>query len=328
MIVSIQSAYKMEGHWDLIIVDEAHRSLSPKYRAMYTGLTCEYLMCLTATKPKDMEYLEFLQSVAPIVYEKRLLEAVAEEVLPKFKVINMEVPFHRASAGRYRIFDQQFREAVIAINRFRGKYPELRKYKSVFDLAKDFKVYRRVDEFTELGKEARKFWSAMTMRKYAVYNNLHKIDIAVKIVNAYPERKWILFCKSINFATTLASRIPGALLYHSELKTPEKKAILRQNAEAERGVLVAVDALNEGYNVENIDAAICLSGVSTELVNIQQLGRTLRPKQNIPLFINFYTKDSVEEGWVNEKTKGLGGAVTWLNSEKKGDLKQELSSFI
>jgi superfamily II DNA or RNA helicase len=38
-------------------------------------------------------------------------------------------------------------------------------------------------------------------------------------------------------------------------------------------ILITVDALNAGLNVPEVDSAICVSGVSTELVATQQAGQ-------------------------------------------------------
>ncbi len=80
---------------------------------------------------------------------------------------------------------------------------------------------------------------------------------------------------------------------------------------------MAVDALNAGLDIPDIDAAICVSGVSTELTNIQQLGRTLRKNVNKPksTFINLYCKDSVEKTWVESKTKNLKNVI-WIKDPK------------
>lgn len=146
----------------------------------------------------------------------------------------------------------------------------------------------------------------MTMRKHAVYNNTAKLTIAVNIVNAHPQRKWLLFVKSIKFAEDLGKLIPNSLIYHSKLNKQERAHILEMFSSGAVRRLIAVDALNEGLDVADVDAAICLSGVSTELTNVQQIGRLLRKKEIKPVFINFFTADTVEKGWVESKTSKSG----------------------
>ena len=78
-----------------------------------------------------------------------------------------------------------------------------------------------------------------------------------------------------------------------------------------------MDALNAGLNIPDTDSAICLSGVSTELVSTQQLGRTTRRTNDdkVALFINFYSKNTVEENWVKTKTAKMN--PIWINNSTK-----------
>lgn len=295
----------------MVIIDEVHRALSPKYRAVFENLSYKYLLCLTATLPKEQEYLDVLYKHAPVVYRKVLDEAVKMDVLPDFDIINYEVPFDKKEKYKYDLFDRQFREALIALMQMKSKDASLSNYKSAFEIAKDMKD---LPKDSPIRRYSRQFWSAMTLRKYAVYNNSAKLKIAVDIVNRNRERKWILFTKSIKFAQELSAMLPSSVIYHSKMKKNEREAVVVAYANNPNGIIVAVDAITEGFNSTDANAAICLSGVSTELTNIQQLGRLLRPKEIKPVFINFFTENTVEEGWVETKTSknGLKKYVKWL----------------
>lgn len=121
-------------------------------------------------------------------------------------------------------------------------------------------------------------------------------------------------------AEELAKRILPSALYHSKLSKDVRKEVLDNFERQPYGVMVAVDALNEGLNITTIDSAICVSGVSTLLTNYQQLGRILRraPDKKPPVFFNLFTQDTVEKTWVEKKTKDLNN-VKWLLTES--DLK-------
>ena len=67
-----------------------------------------------------------------------------------------------------------------------------------------------------------------------------------------------------------------AVVYHSKMKDDERKLVLEGFKASKFKYLVAVDALNAGLDVPDVDGAICVSGTSTELVAIQQLGQ-VRP---------------------------------------------------
>ena len=97
-----------------------------------------------------------------------------------------------------------------------------------------------------------------------------------------------------------------AEVYHSKLKDVEREKILNAFKDNEFSVLIAVDALNAGLDVPDVDAAICVSSTSTELIAIQQLGRTARFRKNKrALFINLFTPKTVEENWIKKKNMSL-----------------------
>lgn len=113
----------------------------------------------------------------------------------------------------------------------------------------------------------------------------------------------------------------GGEVYHSKMKTLDRENVLKRFKENQNKVLIAVDALNEGVDIADADAAIALSGVSTELSNVQRLGRILRQKEGKkrPLYINLYSRNTVEKGWVDKKTvgAGLGNFTRWITNPKE-----------
>jgi superfamily II DNA or RNA helicase len=57
------------------------------------------------------------------------------------------------------------------------------------------------------------------------------------------------------------------------MKIGDRISALRDFGDNTVKYLVAVDALNAGLNVKDANSAICVSGVSTELVAYQQIGQ-------------------------------------------------------
>ena len=132
----VQSAYKHQGEYDLVIIDEAHRTASAKYRILFSNIKTNALMMLTATLPDNWEGREFLLSVAPVVFEKNLQEALTQELVPEFDVFNIPVPLHKSVAGKYKVFDAKFTQSMIKLTRQKMDNPLLSKYKNIFDIAK------------------------------------------------------------------------------------------------------------------------------------------------------------------------------------------------
>lgn len=299
----IQSAYKKKGHYDLVIVDEIHRSLSDKYSAVFENISYKYILGLTATVPEKDDALRLLDKYCPVVYRKEVHEAVAAGVLPEFEIINVAVGMDRKDKAKYGIFTTQFEQAAVELNRMRMRNEELRrKYASAFDMASSLKF---ATNDSPARRAARKFWSGMTMRKQVVYANPKKLEAVKLIIEKFPGKTWILFSKSISMAEEFEKMFEGRCkTYHSKMKTADREAVLEEFSNGKITILSAVDGLNEGLSVDGIDAGICVSGVSTILTNVQQLGRLLRTKEGKakPIFFNLYTENTVEKTWVESKT--------------------------
>lgn len=308
----INSAYKIVGEYDLIIVDEVHKALSPSFRKLFNQCTSKCLLCLTATLPSKEEYSELLNNICPIVFHRRINDVKElSGMTSDFVVYNLAVPFTKGKA-MYKIFDNKFLSATMELAKIRHRSAELKaKYKSSFDLANAFKDSKDLN--SSVVKASKDFWTGMTMRKHAVYNNENKIDYIKQIVSRFPNKKWIVFTKSIAFAEKV-TEIIGGKVYHSKLSKAIREEILHRFDTSEFNILVSVDALNEGLNIPDLDAAICASGVSTELSFIQQLGRVIRFKPGKKaVFINMYTQDTVEQKWVETKLKTSKIKSTWIN---------------
>ena len=340
-ILCLKTAYKLERSYDLLIIDEAHTALSPEYRKVFENIRCTQLLCLTATIPDNDEYAHFLQGIAPIVYNKGLDEMQAEDnVISPYKMYNLEINFNRADRSKYQIFDSQFKEAQMQLTVFKRSHKNIL-VKSTFDIAKEHSAIKNeglyidehikslkdyneryqeyaayCSELHQIIKYSKQYWSGMTMRKWTCYESTSKLEIVVGLLKQFPSRKWIIFNKSIKFAERLAKLIPNSLIYHSKQNAKEREEALASFRTAEYNVLIAVDALNAGLDVPDADAAITVSGVSTELVGTQTLGRIIRfiPGKTA-LFINLFTKNTVEENWTKNRTSAFKNCI-WVNSTK------------
>ncbi|RTL05060.1 hypothetical protein EKK58_08920 [Candidatus Dependentiae bacterium] len=309
-VLCINTACKIQREVDLLIVDEVHRSLSPVFRKLYENVKYKYLLTLSGTRPEKEEYEEFLERVSPTVYTEELQDLVeAGGILAPVKIYNVPCKFDKYNQAKYRAFDGKFIEATIALSgMIRSRYNS---FASAFELARAAKDSQGFDEYTK--RMAKQFWSAMTMRKFSVYNNTEKIKFAKEVIERFPSRKWIIFTKTISMAEEVAKTV-GGLLYHSKLSSAERQKILDDFSSSSKH-LIAVDALNEGLNVPSADSALVLSGVSTVLTNIQQIGRVSRMVEGKEaLIINAVTENTVEQRWVTNKNKKLMSVWTTLDS--------------
>ena len=78
-------------------------------------------------------------------------------------------------------------------------------------------------------------------------------------------------------------------------------------------VICTAEALNAGYDLPEIDAAIALSYASSGIASVQTLGRTLRKKDGKKAaFFNLYAKETQEEKWLRAKLRVIEGTkISW-----------------
>ena len=154
---------------------------------MFSSVKYKHIICLTATLPEEEEYREFLNTVSPIIYSKTLTEVVEGKIIPDFSIYNLEVPMSNRAHYMYKVFDSQFNEANIKLNRMLSSNPLYQeKYTSVFDMAR---VNTGNLKDPELQKVCKKYWGGMQMRKNVVYNNPSKLIMTRTIMAQFPDRK-------------------------------------------------------------------------------------------------------------------------------------------
>lgn len=296
--VCIKSAYKLVDYYDIVVIDEIHTSFGPEYSKIYNNIKYNQLLGLTATLPKDLESID---KFCPVVYTKTIQEALDIGAISDFKVINVAVKMNRKDSSRYRMFDSAFNTAKMNLGIIKKQFDEYKDL-NIFDVAKLNHTKKTKDPIVKYSKS---FWANMSLRKYTCYNAESKIPVILDILAKYPDKKWILFNKSIKYAQTLHELVSNSLLYHSNMHDIERENVL-EKFKSSKKILICVDALNAGLNVPDADAAINISGVSTELVGVQQLGRIGRKiEDKIALYFNLYCADTIEESWVKERTKSL-----------------------
>lgn len=186
----INSAYKLDGaKYDLVIVDEAHRTLSSEFSKIYHNITTDKLIALTATRPEDKEQLEFLERICPIVFELTMEEvSEMEKVVSPFVVYNLQVPASKKCSMMYNVFNGKFNSAAITLTKMRSRDIELREsFPTIFDMASFYA--KSNDKQDELVKVSKEYWSAMSMRKQAVYSNEAKIAMADRIIKSAPDAR-------------------------------------------------------------------------------------------------------------------------------------------
>jgi len=300
----IQSAYKLEKHhWDIVVVDEVHTTLSYEYRKFYDNNTWDKIYCLTATPPENESHLEILESFAPIVKKTDLKKANNLGLIADHKVYNIGVSFTPMEALEYNRIDVIYKQAVDNLG---GPF-------DAFKNAAKWKTSKNRDK----AKWANIFYMAMQKRKNLCYNAAAKISLSKDILSKFSDRKALVFSESIQFAERLQEILGDeCITFHSKLNKKARTLALEEFADESNSkrVISSVKALNAGFNVPDCSLGICTAGSSKALDNIQRKGRTLRVQEGKnSIYINLYVKGSQEVKWVRKRT-AKDHNVKWIDS--------------
>jgi superfamily II DNA or RNA helicase len=91
-------------------------------------------------------------------------------------------------------------------------------------------------------------------------------------------------------------------------------------------VINTAKALDQGFNVEDIELAIITSSSTNPTQHIQRVGRAVRKhiykngQKKRPIVVNIYIKDSQDEKWLKQRQtdpktgKPINSKVTWIKS--------------
>lgn len=260
-ILVINTACKTISSCDLLIIDEVHVTGADQFSKVFQSITYKAIFCLTATLERADGKEELIKERSPVIDTVDLQEALDKGYISNYKLYNIPIKLDSEEFKQYQ-----------KINRLYGYYEHLLggKY-SAWDKANEILKYKTGTQ--DDTKNALGFIKAVNNRRTFLYNTKGKLELAVKIVNKYPDRKAVVFNESIEFATKILELLPNrATIYHSGLKKEDKKNnILSFTTDPNVMVLSTVRALDTGMDIPNISLGITCSGSSVALQSIQRL---------------------------------------------------------
>ena len=147
-----------------------------------------------------------------------------------------------------------------------------------------------------------------------------RTPIAANLIKSLIPRKIILFHESIDEIEALNQYLVSigidSKTYHSKMTRKSKLLALRQFIRSEVDVLLTCRALDEGFDLPDIEVGIFAAMTKSPRQRIQRLGRVLRPVEGkIADIRTLYTLH--EEEFLQRESEALGNIceITWMGSE-------------
>ncbi len=154
-------------------------------------------------------------------------------------------------------------------------------------------------------------------RSRLVNNSNQRKYIATKLILNNLRRKKIIFCESIKQAEEIKEECKknnlDTVVYHSKMSQSDRVSVLNSFQSNYYHTLIGCKALDEGFDVPDIDFAIIVSQTNTSRQRIQRLGRTIRKSKGKekPIIYTLYTTEDEFSDLYEEQFSNSHIEVKW-----------------
>lgn len=302
---------------DLLVLDELHAYASEGAITLFEVVKYKYVLGLTATFERLDGRHELLTPYVPICDTVTLSDALANGWVSDFR--------------KYKVL---LKVDMTEYNAYNAKFQQLFAYfghdfKLVMELIKSPLKAKKWAKMC--GKEEgvvrgylTQFMRYLKLRKSFVMSHPKKFEIANKILDYRTDKKCILFTATCKDAETFKKR---AYVLHSQKKKTENRKILELFNEAKIANIVSPKSLNTGVDVKGLSVGIALTCNSSQITNLQSLGRVIRREEGkVAEFFTLVIDNSIENTWFNNSNKNQ--SYITINEEQLDQILkgQEISS--
>ena len=144
--------------------------------------------------------------------------------------------------------------------------------------------------------------------KKEVEDELDKVDIVGDAVENYrrlgQNKPAIAFCISVKHGQYVTNKFKEAgytaELITGSMKSDDRKTLIDNFKDRKLQILVSIDVVSEGFDVEGCYVAILLRPTKSEGLYIQQVGRVLRPEPNKVAIVLDHVGNTKRHGFVDD----------------------------
>lgn len=336
-VMIINTASKQITEYDMICIDEAHRSVSDTWVKLFDNIKYNKLIWLTATIERADGRHELLLQRFPILDTITLEESLNNGWIDPFEVIKIPVELTEEESIKLNKLNKEYDSVKKTLGSNPMKQADF--YRSYINLNKwcigrlSNKVFFIKKLENELGKEkldalfdkywikptkehiyykkasaAIKFYNIVAERKKLLYNAQNKLFKALELIEEYKDQYKFVFSQRIEFLEELSKLLPQDehRLYHSKMKKKDKANSFDwfNDGRTKCKTLLSVKSLIEGIDIPKLSVSIITSFTSSRIDKTQIWGRTLRKYKNKrAIIIYLYIPGSQEEKWLTNSFK-------------------------
>lgn len=331
VINSVYELTNLQKKFSLLVVDEIHRLGASQFQRLLLNNEFKYSIGLTATLKREDGAEKLLEEkVGEIIYNYTNKEALDDEVINRVELINIGITLSEKEKNYIKglseqisklmeSFDNDMGKVISSVKKrnhyaakvlklinerkkfFNNSYPKIQKCKDLI-----IELYNRplIDNNRALynNKDNNKYNDYNTSSYTKPLNSNNKSSNSNTIKALY--NKIIVFGEYIETIDTLYKELKeediNSYVYYSgnkkslfNLNTKDKKELLDNYENDNKGLLLTVKALDEGLNVDDINVGFILGYNKTTRQAIQRMGRVLRKDDaGKAVMYNFYYRDT------------------------------------
>ena len=287
-----QTAYKWKDkEFGLVIGDECHDSLSPKYSQFYFNNKYQAFIGLSATIDRKTKYEEngqiftkgdILDKIAPVVFKYSINEAQKDNVSRKLNIY---------------VINHQLEEVGKTVKAGSLKKSFLQTEKASYDYWD--KEHKRSWFIEDQELKALKIRITSHKRSNLLFNLPSKVNIIKQLINTI-NGKTIIFGNSLD---ALLKITPNVV---SSRNTDDKNNYIRD--QFDKNLIQTIGSfkkLRQGANLKDLDNCVLHSYYSSEVHAIQQWGRLRQNGDKVGNVFILLTKDTQETTWFQKMMENM-----------------------
>lgn len=276
-----------------LILDECHR-YGTTNNVNFLKFPTVSKIGLTATL--ERKYDDGVSSIlkpliGEVIYDYSIKQALTDGVVEPYKMIYLRTHLDQEEKEEFERLTKKISKIAATLNRSEGS-----------------QISGNLDKSLEM---------LLFRRKRLVNESKQRKYVAARIILDNLNRKKILFCESISQAEQIkricAEEGLETAIYHSQLKQSVRISILSDFQADFYHTLIGCKALDEGFDVPDIDFGIIVSQTKTDRQRIQRLGRTIRKCENKrkPIIYTLYSTEDEYRALYEEQFHNPEIEVEW-----------------
>jgi superfamily II DNA or RNA helicase len=300
----VNTAIKRKIDCNLLILDEVHRYAADTFKLVFSKVTFNFVLGLTATFSRTDNKHYLLEKHCPVIYTMSLNEAKKKNYVSDYQIYNLAVEMNASDTVLYESINKKFN--------YYFSWFEFDFHRAKLCLSD--KVYtshyaiKMNTSFEDVRVKAINFFRVMGQRKAFLYGNSSKLKVIKQILDNNPV-KTIVFSETTSFADTITEIMKEVCASaHTSTSSKQRDDILSKFSDSNSNIRILSTAkmYDEGIDLPDVELALIASGTSSKRQSIQRIGRAIRKKEGKKaLIVNLYMTGTQEFKWVDKRTEGL-----------------------